>query len=104
MICQNGLAQEGLIETKIDWYVQNIDISKETLARPDVVESLRAWVETRVVPRTKGPHSLRAFKGQVKLSEMTPSEISAVIAVVTGIFSSGVAAAPYVSTLLKIVH
>ena len=99
VICQNGLAQEGLIESKLDWYVQNVEISKETLARPEVIESIRAWVETRVVPRTKGSHHFRAINGQLKLSEMTPQEIGAVMSVITGAFASGVAVATFLPKL-----
>jgi hypothetical protein len=99
VICQNGLAQEGLIESKLDWYVQDLEISKETLARPDVVESIQAWVDTRVAPRTKGSRSFRAINGQLKLSEMTPREISAAVGVVTGAFASGAAVATFLPKL-----
>jgi hypothetical protein len=95
VICQNGLAQEGLIESKLDWYVQSVDILKESLSRSDVIESIRAWVETRVVPRSKVSRSFRAIHGELKISEMTPKEIGAAIGVVTSAFGSGVAVATF---------
>ena len=42
-LCQRGLTEEGLIETKADWYVQHIDLIADAIAATAVSELLRAW-------------------------------------------------------------
>jgi hypothetical protein len=76
IICETGLTEEGLIETKADWYVQHMDLTPQALLAPAVAESLRTWIAERVVPHAKGPRMWRAIEGNLKLSEMTPKEIA----------------------------
>jgi hypothetical protein len=45
MLAQTGLKEEGLIETKSDWYVQKIDLTPESLRDPHVRGSIKAWVD-----------------------------------------------------------
>jgi hypothetical protein len=99
IICQEGIVPDGLIETKVDWYVLHTEISKNSFANTQTVESIRAWVDSRVVPRTKSPRLFRAIEGQLKLSEMTPKEIVTAMTVITGAFLAGVSAAAYLPKL-----
>jgi hypothetical protein len=99
IICQEGLVPEGLIETKPDWYVLYTEISKNSFAKIQTVESIRAWVESRVLPRTKSPRLLQAIEGQLKLSEMTPKEIITAVSVVTGAFVAGATTATFLPKL-----
>jgi hypothetical protein len=93
IICQHGLAEEGLIETKLDWYVQPADIERGSIFKPEISGSIQSWVTTRVFPRASHPRALKAIEGNLKLSDMTPKEIMAAIAVLTGAFGLGIAAA-----------
>jgi hypothetical protein len=99
IICQQGLAPEGLVETKVDWYVLYTEISKNSFAKTQTTESIRAWVETRVTPRAKNRRSLQAIEGQLKLSDMTPKEILAAVSVVTGAFAAGATTATFLPRL-----
>jgi hypothetical protein len=98
ILCQNGLSEEGLIESKIDWYVQHIDIAPGALLRPEVVESIRAWINTRVIPSSKKPNIsngqpniLNSLRGHVKFSEMTPLDLWSFIGMLTLVWLLGVA-------------
>lgn len=94
ILCQKGLAEEGLIESKLDWYVQHLDISLEGLRKAEVTESLRTWVTARTVPQSqKRLRSLQALQGGLKLAEMTPKEYIAVGGILSATFALGAAAA-----------
>ncbi len=101
IICQHGLAEEGLIESKVDWYVQHIDLSPEGISRPEVVGSLRAWANSKVLPYAKKPRWLRALQGRLKLSDMTPMEIIVFGGLLVGTFSAGAAAANFFPKLFR---
>jgi hypothetical protein len=93
IICETGVAQEGLIETKLDWQVQTTAINKDTFSRPEIAQTIRSWVDQRVFPRSKRRARLwRAFTGNLQISEMTFVELWAPISVVTAAFALGVAA------------
>ena len=104
IICQHGLAQEGLIETKLDWYVQPAEITRGSIFKPEVSGSIAAWVETRVVPRAGNPRALKAIEGNLKLSEMTPKEILAAIGVLTGSFATGASVAHFYPWIFPWAH
>jgi hypothetical protein len=89
IICENGLTEEGLIEDKIDWYVQHIELTPEALQQPAVVQSLRSWVQERVVPSARRPRTWKALEGALKLKEMTPREIWGAAAVLFSVFLAG---------------
>jgi hypothetical protein len=99
IICQNGLAEEGLIETKMDWYVQYADIDASALNRPEVTQSIQGWVRARVAPNAAKSRIFRTIEGDLKLSEMTPKEIWAAVGLLTATFSLGAAAAHFVPKL-----
>lgn len=93
ILCQRGLAEEGLVESKLDWYVQYVDINTAEFQRSDVAQSLATWIKSRVVPRSKKPRFLQSFEGSIKLGDMTPKEIWSVIGIVAASFGAGVAVA-----------
>jgi hypothetical protein len=90
-ICENGLTEEGLIETKLDWYVQRIDFDPAELRNPHVTQSIRAWVDERVRPRARRMRVAQTFEGTIRLSEMTPKEIWTTLAVLSAVFLAGAA-------------
>jgi hypothetical protein len=93
IICQPGLVEEGLIETKLDWYVQPAEIASGSIFKPEVSGSIQSWVATRVLPRATSPRALKAIEGNLRLSEMTPKEIIAATASLTAAFGLGIGAA-----------
>lgn len=95
ILCQRGLIEEGLIESKLDWYVQTIEIDKEELRKPQVANSLSSWIDNRVRPLSKKPRFFRSIEGSIKISDMTPNEIAGTIALMVGIFGAGAAAATF---------
>ena len=92
ILCQKGLSEEGLIETKLDWFVQYIDIHPDCLQKPEVVQSLTGWINNRVLPKSKSPRLFRVVGGKVRLSDMTPTEIFGGLGIILTAFSAGVAA------------
>jgi hypothetical protein len=93
IICEKGLIEEGLIETKVDWYVQYADIAPQSLSRSEVAESLRNWVSTKVVPH--GRRRVRLFRniqGTLPFGEMTGREVFETLAVLFVAFTLGIAA------------
>jgi hypothetical protein len=93
ILCQSGLTEEGLIETKADWYVQHLDFLPETLSKPEIAESIRAWINGRVVPRAKKPRVLEALRGNLKFAEMSPNEVLAWAGMLSVAFLLGVGVA-----------
>jgi len=89
IFCQKGLHEEGLIESKTDWYVKHIDIKPGVFSDPDVSEPLRAWITRRAIPKFKKFSIFGNLMGRVKFGEMTPSEIWEFVVFVGAIFSVG---------------
>jgi len=98
IICQNGLTEEGLIETKTDWIVQHLDLNENVFKEFQVTESIKTWVDERVrtFPRKKA--LVNSMQGRQKFSDMTPKEVIGVIAVFGAIFALGIAAARFFPT------
>ncbi|MCR5869796.1 MULTISPECIES: hypothetical protein [unclassified Sphingomonas] len=101
ILCENGLTEEGLIESKLDWYVQRIAVRSDELARPDVRQSLQGWVANRVAPLSRRPRILRTIEGNVKLSDMTPKEMLGALAIIVAAFTTGATVATLVPQLFK---
>jgi len=93
ILCQTGLQEEGLIETKNDWYVQRLDIAPGAFADPKVAQSLQSWVKERVVPHARRPNFLSTIQGQSRFSDMTPVEIMGALGILAAAFGLGVWAA-----------
>ena len=89
IFCQKELTEEGLVESKLDWYVQKIEINESELQRSEVLQSLRGWINGRVIPRSKKPSFVRTIQGETKLSSMKPKEILGALAVLIATFSAG---------------
>lgn len=75
IIRQRGLVEEGLIETKMDWFVQYVDISGGTFTKPPIAQCLKSWVDSRVKTRPIEGRWWRSVAGGLKISDMTPSEV-----------------------------
>jgi hypothetical protein len=99
IICEDGLTEEGLIESKIDWFVNHIEFRPEVLSSPLVVDSLRSWIVERVVPHSKKSKALLSGVAKLRLSEMTGEEWTAVLAMITTAFLAGVGVARMLPTL-----
>jgi hypothetical protein len=104
IICQRGLSEEGLIEDKIDWYVQYIDIHPEVLTSPELTNSIRNWIESRVVPQSRKPNLLAKFGGHVKFSEMTPLEVWSFIGMLVAVWLLGAATGSFFPWLTEWMH
>lgn len=92
VICQNGLTQEALIESKLDWYVQYCEISSESLRDQRIAESIRTWVAERVIGFSKKSKFWKTLQGNVRFSEMTPKEMFGAIGLLFAAFLLGAAA------------
>jgi hypothetical protein len=90
IICETGLVEEALIESKVDWYVQRMDFITDEVNQPRVVESLRAWVGERVVPHARKPRSLISRFVKASLSEMTGEEWAVMLTILGAVFGVGV--------------
>lgn len=101
IICQRGLSEEGLIESKIDWYVQYVDIVPTELSRAEVSQSIAHWITSRVASRSKTPQFFRILAGSSKISELTPKEIAGVLGLIAASFSAGVAAVKLLPGIFK---
>lgn len=95
VICEKGLKEEGLIESKLDWYVQYLDFSRGSLRSNDVVHSLRSWVSD--ICRRRRRSSTKSLLGRVRLAEMTPAEVFWVLSVLATAFFSGMAVGQWFS-------
>jgi hypothetical protein len=104
IFCQTGLCEEGLIEAKLDWYVQHVDFEPGVLLRPDVSESIRAWVNTRVIPTSKRSNIFESLKGHVKFAEMTPLELWAFFGMLFAMWLLGAEMGPFIPWLTDWMH
>jgi hypothetical protein len=104
IFCQKGLCEEGLIENKIDWYVQYVDIGPGILSKPELSDSLRAWINTRVIPASKKSKMLDTLKGHVKFAEMTPLELWSFIGMLIAVWLLGAETGPLFPWLTDWMH
>jgi hypothetical protein len=93
VICENGLTEEGLIESKVDWFVNHLDFTGDTLSSPGATDSIRAWITDRVIPHSRKPKSLLSLAAKLKLSEMTGEEWTAILALLGATFGLEIGAA-----------
>ena len=96
IICEKGLKEEGLIESKIDWFVQYIDFDKAKLRAPEVIKSLQSWVSKTRTRKKKSNSVMKILTGDVSLSEMKIKEITVTMSLVASIFTAGVLASKYI--------
>jgi hypothetical protein len=89
IICQEGLSEDGLIESKLDWYVNYVVIEPGALSKPALSDSIRNWIETRVIPRSRRSNILESLGGKLKFSEMTPSDLWHFFGMYAGMFLLG---------------
>lgn len=91
IIAEQGLTEEGLIESKIDWYVQKIAFDPGELHRIEVYESLRAFVNDRVLPHSKRRRPILQNFIKLKFSELTVEDYMVLFGFVATAFGAGVA-------------
>jgi hypothetical protein len=91
ILVQRGLVQEGLIENKADWYVQETEFTLEALRSDAVSESISAWVRERIAPRHGRRRSLLEGFSKLRLSDFTMEDWIAFGALISGAFGAGVA-------------
>lgn len=96
MIAQRGLTEEGLIESKLDWYVQTIEFTEESLRRPEVIESVAAWVRERVIKRARKRRAPLENFLKLRLTELTIEEWIILFGGIATAFSAGFEAAKLV--------
>jgi hypothetical protein len=101
VICENGITEEGLIESKVDWFVNRIDFSSSILFSPSVTDSIRSWVTERVIPYSRRPKSLLSFAAKLRLSEMTGEEWTAIIAMLGTAFGLGAGLARWLPKMFE---
>jgi len=89
IICERGLTEEGLIETKIDWYVQYIDFNIHDLRSLDVVKSIQEWVDSTRNRKNKKTSLLKIIAGDVAISQLTPNEIIKSLGIIIASFTAG---------------
>jgi hypothetical protein len=104
ILCQNGLSEEGLIESKNDWYVKHVDIQPGAFGKSDVTSSIQAWIDDRVIPRSKKSNFLHSLKGHVKIAEMTPLELWSFIGMLFAIWLLGAEMSPLFPWLTEWAH
>lgn len=95
VISQTGVHAEGLIESKSDWPVQEIDFEPHVLELPPVLDSLRAWVDERVRVRHRGARAGVGEAGERKsflsfrLSDFTIHDWTVIAAMAVGLVLIG---------------
>jgi hypothetical protein len=92
ILCQRGLTEEGLIESKIDWFVQRFDFGPDSLLAPHVLDSLRAWVIERVVPQSNKATATAAKAQRLRLSAISVEQWAALLAIFGTAVGFGIAA------------
>jgi hypothetical protein len=100
VICEKGLREDGLIETKVDWYVQYLDLDRKTLRSRDVTNHIQNWVAELPVGRIKRSSLIAIISGDVPLSGMTPADYFKAGGVLFATFSLGAAFSSYLLPLL----
>ncbi|GAA0526849.1 hypothetical protein GCM10008941_02760 [Rhizomicrobium palustre] len=91
IIAEQGLMEEGLIESKIDWYVQKMKFDAAELRRLEVCESLRVWVNERVIPLSVRRRPVLQNFIKVKFSELTVEDYMVLFGFVATAFGAGAA-------------
>jgi hypothetical protein len=95
IIAQKGLTEEGLIEAKVDWYVQKIDFTEESLRRPEVFESISSWIRERVAPKARRRRDPLENFLKLRLKELTIEEWIILSGGIAASFGAGVGAAKF---------
>lgn len=89
ILCENGVVEEGLIESKVDWFVKRIKFDPDVLTNTEVLESIRAWVNERVFPHAKKPTGFLPSLTKLKISELTTHDLYVLYALLGAVFTLG---------------
>lgn len=99
IICQSDLHEEALIESKMDWYVQKISITPKSLREKSVSDSIKSWVDHKVLPYSSKSREKAVVQGKLKLSDMTISEIGIIFGALSTTFALGFALSQFLKTI-----
>ena len=97
VICEDGLTEDGLIETKVDWRVQYAQIQVGEFQRYAIGEAVKEWVSNRVKKSKRGANYIKALNGGMLASDYTPKEILGAIGTLIIVFAVGL----FLGNLLK---
>ncbi|HEY3815042.1 MAG TPA: hypothetical protein VGL66_17630 [Caulobacteraceae bacterium] len=92
IISQTGVHAEGMIESKSDWPVQEIEFDPEVLRSPPVLDSLRAWVDERVRPHHRGEGATAAERKpflSFRITDFTIHDWTVIAALAAGLVAIG---------------
>jgi hypothetical protein len=102
ILCETGLVEEGLIESKVDWFVQRIDLTSDVLSKPQVLESIRAWINERVMPHAKkSTMGILPALARLKFSELTSHDLYVLYALLGSVFAIGTAVGAFLPQLMS---
>jgi hypothetical protein len=101
ILCETGIIEEGLIESKVDWFVKRITFEPDVLEKPEVLESIRAWVNERVLPHANKPTGLFPSLIRLKFSELTLHDLYILIALLGASFALGTAVGGFFRQLIN---
>jgi hypothetical protein len=96
IIAQRGLTEEGLIESKADWYVLKIDFTEQSLRDPHVFESISSWLRERVMKTSRQRRRPLENFMKVSISELTLEEWLILGGIIGSAFLAGVGAARWI--------
>lgn len=100
VLCETGIVEEGLIENKVDWFVKQVEFVPEVLVKPEVLESIRAWVNERVMPHARKPTGALPALARLKFSELTSHDLYVLYALLGAVFAGGTAVGAFLRQLI----
>jgi len=100
ILCETGVIEEVLIESKVDWFVKRVDFVPEVLVKPEVLESIRAWINERVMPHARKPTGAFPALARLKFSELTSHDLYVLYALLGAVFAAGTVAGAFLRQLI----
>jgi len=91
IISEKGLRAEGLIESKADWYVLELEFNTNSLHDPLVLDSLRAWIDHRVKTKSSQPKPHKIELLSVRVADFTVHDWIVISALAVGLMLAGAA-------------
>jgi hypothetical protein len=89
ILCETGVVEEGLIESKVDWFVKRIVFEPDILVKPEVLESIKSWVNEHVVPHSKKSKGVFPSIMRLGFKELTMHDVYILLALIGLVFSFG---------------
>jgi len=101
VLCETGVVEEGLIESKVDWFVKRVDFVPDVLVKPEVLESIRAWVNERVIPHARKPTGALPALARLKFSELTSHDLYVLYVLLAAVFAAGTAVGVFLRRVIQ---